>query len=195
MTEDQSMQAGSAVEDMIPSPAPEPPGRFTLWLRRALGWAIAVIIVFGLGAAANWWFQLRPRAAALEQATAQLESASAELESLRPVAAEAEDLRASLGRAERRGLALAALADVNDARVAVVGRTPAEARPPLSRADVLLVRLKILVEGEQADAVTDLRDRLALALQELDGDPFAAERDLEIVTKNLAELAEALGEP
>lgn len=184
----------SEPQDMIPAPAPEAPSRFTLWLRRALGWALAVIVIFGLGAAANWWFQLRPKAAALEQATTQLEAANQELATLRPVAAEAEELRASLGRAERRGLALEALANVNDARVAVVDGNAAAARPPLARADVLLVRLKTLVEREQADAITDLRERLTLAVGELGSDLFAAERDLEIVTNNLAELAEALGE-
>jgi hypothetical protein len=194
MSEEQSKDLESEAQDMIPSPAPEAPSRFTLWLRRALGWALAVIVIFGLGAAANWWFQLRPKAAALDQATTQLEAANQELTTLRPVAAEAEELRASLGRAERRGVALEALANVNDARVAVVGRNAAAARPPLARADVLLVRLKTLVEGEQADAITDLRARLTLAVGELDSDQFAAERDLEIVANNLVELAEQLGE-
>jgi hypothetical protein len=194
MSEEQTAESGPIAEELIPPPAPEQPSRFTLWLRRALGWAIAVIVVFGLGAAANWWFQLRPKAAALDQATAQLQTANQELETLRPLAAEAEELRGALGRAERRGLALEALADVNEARVAVAGRTAAAARPPLARADVLLVQLKNLLEGEQADAVTDIRERLTLAGEELDSDLFAAQRDLEIVTNSLAELAEALGE-
>jgi hypothetical protein len=194
MTEEQRMEPDSAVQDMIPSPPPEQPSRFTLWLRRALGWAIAVIVVFGLGAAANWYFQVRPKAVLLEQQTSELEAARLELESLRPRAAEAEELRAALGRAERRGLALEALANVNEARVAVVGRNPAAARTPLGRADVVLVRLKNLVAGEQAAAVTEVRERLGLVRDELDSDDFAAERDLEIVTNSLTELAEALGE-
>ncbi len=193
MTEEERIEADSVAQDMIPSPAPEEPSRFTLWLRRALGWAIAVIVVFGLGAAANWYFQLRPKAALLEQQTTELEAARAELNILRPRAAEADDLQSALGQAQRQMLALQALVHVNDARVAMAQGEASHARLPLLLAEGRLAGLATRTDSAYTETIAAMRERLGLALEELETDGFAAERDLEVVANDLHDLVRQIG--
>src|SRR3970040_1569453 len=63
--------------------AAKPESRFSRFLRRAVRWAAAVVAVFGLGVAATWFNQVRPRIAqqeALEQGLAAVEKQRDELQ-------------------------------------------------------------------------------------------------------------------
>ena len=174
--------------EIIPPPPPETPSGFALWLRKALRWTLAFVVVFALGTAANWWFQVRPKTTAIADLTSQLDSASQELETLRPKAAEAERLSASLDRVEREVLALQALVQVNEARLALAQGDATGARMPLLLAEAKLASLGTRVPSAQLETITGVRERLALALQELQNNAFAAERDLEIMANDLNQL-------
>jgi hypothetical protein len=172
--------------------APPAPSRFTRLLRRVMIWAAGLLLVFALGALANWWFQVRPKAAQVGDLTNQLNAASQELETLRPVATQAEGLSASLESAERRLLASQALAEINDARVAMAEGDSAGASMPILLADSRLASLAARLDAAQVEAVTAIRDRMRQARQELDGNAFAAQRDLEVVANDLDDLLKEL---
>ena len=187
MTEDSSAQT------LIPAAPPEPPSRLTLWLRRAMVWAAGVLVVFALGAVGNWWFQVRPRAGQVQQLTTQLEAANQELESLRPKAADADRLQASLDRAELRLLTLQALARVHEARAALALGEGSQGRLPALLADGSLARLQSLADPSAAETVGAMRERLAMAIDEIETNDFAAQGDLEILANDLYELAKGFG--
>ncbi|HET7009140.1 MAG TPA: hypothetical protein VFI11_00060 [Anaerolineales bacterium] len=188
MNEEQPKDTGPVPSEIIPPPPPEVPSGFTLWLRKALRWTLAFVVVFALGTAANWWFQVRPKTAAIADLTSQLETASQELETLRPKAAEAETMSAALDQAEREVLALQALVQVNEARISLAQGDATGARMPLLLAESKLAGLGTRVSSAQAETITGVRERLALALQELQNNAFAAERDLEIMANDLNQL-------
>lgn len=187
MTEDTSAQ------NSIPAVPPEPPSRVTLWLRRAMVWAAGVLVVFALGALGNWYFQVRPRAAQVQQLTTRLEAADQELGILRPKAADADRLQTSLDRAELRLLTLQALAQVNEARVALALGEGSGGRLPALLADGSLARLQSLADPSAAEGIAAMRARLSLALDEIEGNAFAAQGDLEILANDLNELAKEIG--
>jgi len=187
MTEDIS------AETSLPAPPPEPPSRLTLWLRRAMVWAAGALVVFALGALGNWWFQVRPRVAQVQQLTAQLEAANQELETLRPKAADADRLQTSLDLAGLRLLTLEALARVHEARAALALGEGSRGRLPALLADGSLARLQSLVDPSAAETVGAMRERLAMAIDEIESNDFAAQGDLEILANDLHELAKEFG--
>ena len=182
-------------EDNAIPPAPEtpaPPSGFNRMLRRTMLTATAVVVLFALGALANWWFQVRPQAARLTELSAQLATATSELATVRPKAAAADELQASLDQADVRLLTLQALVLVNDARVALVQGDVSGARLPALTADSALARLQAEAGPSRADELKDMRDRLSLALDEIGVDGFAAQRDLEVLANDLSALAKDL---
>lgn len=178
-----------SAETSLPAPPPAAPSRLTLWLRRAMVWAAGALVVFALGALGNWWFQVRPRVAQVQQLTAQLEAANQELEVLRPKAADADQLQAAFDRAELQLLTLQALARVHEARAALALGEGSRGRLPALLADGPLARLQSLADPVAAETVGAMRERLAMAINEIEGNNFAAQGDLEILAKGLYELA------
>jgi hypothetical protein len=182
------MQEISA-ETSLPAPPPASPSRLTLWLRRSMVWAAGALVVFALGALGNWWFQVRPRMAQVQQLTAQLEAANQELEVLRPKAADADRLQALFDKAELRLLTLQALVRVNEARAALALGEGSRGRLPALLADAPLARLQTLADPAVAETVGALRERLAMAIDEIEGNAFAAQGDFEILANGLNQLA------
>ena len=178
-----------SAETSLPAPPPKPPSRLTLWLRRAMVWAAGGLVVFALGALGNWWFQVRPQVAQGQQLTTQLEAANQELEGLRPKAADADRLQALFDKAELRLLTLQALVRVNEARAALALGEGSRGRLPALLADAPLARLQTLVDPAVAETVGALRERLAMAIDEIDGNAFAAQGDFEILANGLNQLA------
>jgi hypothetical protein len=161
-------------------------------LRRAMLWAAGVVVVFALGALANWWTQVRPKADQVADLTSQLATANEELATARPKAAEADQLRASLDQAQLRLLTLQALVLVNDARVALAQGDVSGARIQAMTADSALGQLQIAAGPPRADDLSAMRERLSLAIDEIGVDAFAAQRDLEILANSLSALAKDL---
>ncbi len=185
------MTQDTAGQPLTPVP-PAPPSRMTLLLRRAMLWAAGVVVVFALGALANWWTQVRPRATQVADLSTQLAAAQQELATARPRATEADRLQVSLDQAQLQLLTLQALVLVNDARVALAQGDLSGTRLPALTADSALARLQTEAGPPRADDLSAMRERLSLALDEIGVDAFAAQRDLEVLANDLSALAKDL---
>ena len=174
---------------------PKPESRFSVYLRRALRWATAVVVVFGLGVAATWFNQVRPRIAqqeVLEQGLAAVEvqrdELQAQVDELSGVRDENEMLQAELQLAKGRLALLRVLVDVTTAQLGIAQDDPLAAKAALENTAAALVDLGEQLGPGEASTVADLQDRLALVQDELEADVFAAQRDLEILANSLLEI-------
>ncbi|HEY4666100.1 MAG TPA: hypothetical protein VIH26_02230 [Anaerolineales bacterium] len=175
--------------------AAKPESRFSRFLRRALRWATAVVAVFGLGVAATWFNQVRPRIAqqeALEQGLAAVEKQRDELQAqvdeLSEVRGENEMLQDELRQAEGRLALLRVLVDVTSAQLGIAQEDPIAAKAALENTAAALEDLGEKLGPGEASTVAGLQDRLALVQEELEADIFAAQRDLEILANSLLEI-------
>jgi hypothetical protein len=161
-------------------------------LSRWLYILIVGVLIFSFAAGGTYLLWVQPTAEENRSLTAELELARAELEELRPLVAENEALQAEVEQAGLRLLVLAALVDVNSARVGLaLGDSEAAAEtldPIASRLSAIQSRL----EGEAAQSVGAMLDRLILVRNEIEADTFAALGDLEILASDLSQLAEGL---
>jgi hypothetical protein len=194
------MTEPAAVPPLTPPPPPPDRPRFSPWLRLALRWATGLLLVFALGLGATWLAQVRPlqlRVEALEQERATLEAHAADLQlqvqALEAVRAENASLKVDQARLEQQRLVLQAMSATAQAQLALAGGSGVDAPGPLlSRVEGYLAALQEVLAGSMQQEVRDLRDRLALAAGELTSDPFAAQRDLEILANGLRMLEEQL---
>ncbi len=177
-------------------PESKRPSRFARFLRKALSWAIGVLIIFFLGVVAMWAIQLRPQAETIRRLESDLSAAQAELETLRPMQAENESLRAEAAIAAQR-LALAeAQVDVARAQAALALGDSLAARSALSQTDSHLQTIVGLLQDPVAlQQMQDLDERLALVFSELESNPSAARSDLEVMLDSLTSLEQALPTP
>ncbi len=175
--------------------AAKPESRFGRFLRRTLRWATATVVVFGLGVAATWFNQVRPRInqiQVLEQGLATVEAQRDQLQAavdeLQGVRAENEVLQAELQETEGRLALLRVLIDVTSAQLGIAQEDPIAAKAALENTSGALEDLGAKLGPSEASAVAALQERLALALEELEPDIFAAQRDLEILANSLLEI-------
>lgn len=183
----------STPEPTPPSPEVRPPSRAGLFLRRALRWIVGGMVLFALGVVTTWFAQVRPKATEIASLRSELAQAQGELETLRPLVTENETLQIQL-TATRKALTIEEiLVDVTSARISMALANPDDARSELALTDGRLASLATLFEGPAAAEVQALRDRLDLALSELDQDPFAAQSDLEVLASQLVSLRRSLG--
>jgi hypothetical protein len=171
---------------------PKPPSRLGLFLRRALRWTVAVLVVFVLGIGATWIAQVRPKAQEITQLRADLQAAQEELDRLRPLEAENQQLQAEADLARQRLAVLGSLVDVTSAQVAMLVGDPGTARSELADTGARLTGLGNLLEPASASEVGAMQTRLEQVLAELDDDAFAAQRDLEVLANALATLDRSL---
>ncbi len=171
-------------------------------LRRILFWAVIVLAIFGLGVGASWALQVTPQAeriAALtaerDQAVADLAAAQDELDALRPLEAENVKLEAALKSTEQHLDLLFVLVDVSTAQLGILQEDVLAAKAALSGTDARLANLEKQLEDNDAQTVASLRERVALVLEEVDTDVFAARRDLEVLANNLLALERLLFGP
>jgi len=177
-------------------PAPKPESRLARGVRSALRWAVAIAVIFAAGIAVLWFSQVRPLRAEVGRLRSDLDAAQAELETLRPLQADNERLHAEAGIAQSQVLLLQAMVDVTSAQVAMALGNPEDARAALQPTGGRLTALTGVLEDAQArEQVRQMQDRLTLVLSEVDGDAFAAQNDLEVLSGNLAALVSSLGEP
>lgn len=183
-----------------PSPAAPAPSRFAPWLRRALRWTTGLLVVFALGVGATWLAQVRPlqlRLETLAQERAALETQAADLkqqvQAMEAVRAENVRLKVDQARLDQQHLILLAMMGTAQAQLALAGGSPGEAPGTLlAQVDRHLAALEEILAGTPQQDVRDLRDRLTLAAGEVETDPFAARRDLEILANGLRLLEEQL---
>ncbi len=190
----------TAAEAMRAEPEPKgvaakPESRFGRFLRRTLRWATATVVVFGLGVAATWFNQVRPRinqVQVLEQGLATVEVQRDQLQTavdeLQGVQAENEVLQAELQETEGRLALLRVLVDVTSAQLGIAQEDPIAAKAALENTAAALVDLGAKLGPGQASTMAALQDRLTLVQAELEADIFAAQRDLEILANSLLEV-------
>lgn len=164
-------------------------GRF---LKRVFRWAVLLLIIFMLGVVALEIVQVRPLRAerdsldqSLVEAGAIQQELQAEIDRLEGVEEENQVLAASLNQAEARLVLLNVLVDVTRAQLALAQDDPVRVAAALRGTGEKLGSLRDLLGPTELDG---LRERLVLVLSEVDDDPFAAERDLEILANTLLEI-------
>jgi hypothetical protein len=176
---------------------PLPPSKISRFLSRALRWVTGFVVVFALGMAATWATKVSPltkQINSLQQelgsTQAQLEAAQSEVELIQPLEDANASLQAEIAKSEQRMDLLSVLVDVTTAQLAMAQDDPIAAKASLAGTDERLMMLdEDLVGG---DTVEGLRNRLALVIDELDTNAFAAQRDLQILSNNLISLERSL---
>jgi len=194
------MTEPATVPPLAPSPSSLESSRFSPWLRRALRWATGLLVVFAMGLGATWLAQVRPLQAqveSLEQERATLEAQAADLtlqlQAMEAVRAENVSLKVDQAKLEQQRLVLQAMTATAQAQLALAGGSAVEAPGPLlAQVEAKLAALQGVLAGSMQQDVRNLRDRLALASGEVESDPFAAQRDLEILANGLRMLEEQL---
>lgn len=171
---------------------PQPPSRISQFFRRALRWAVGIVVLFGLGVGVTWLVQVRPQAAEIARLHSDLANAQAELETLRPLPAQVESLQQELTKVRAVFAVQEILVDVTSARFALALGDAGGARANLAQTDARLTALAAMLPSSQATQVEPLRERLGLALREISGDRFAAMSDLEVLANQLVSLRQSL---
>ncbi len=207
-----------------PSEAPEPrstggelhggvrrePSGLSRFLRAALRWVTAFVVVFALGVLATWIARVRPERRALNELRVERDSILARAEELdahlgslegenRRLLDQVSSLQAQVAsQAEEQEQAqthlalLEVLVDVTSAQLAVAQEEPARAKAVLSTTDDRLAALEEGADTGSRAQFQDLRERLGLALESIGQDDFAAQRDLEVLANKLLTLEEQL---
>lgn len=183
--------------ELVEEVQPLPPSKISRFLSRALRWVTGFVVVFALGMAATWAAKVSPLTKhmnslqqELESTQAQLEAAQSEVELIQPLEDANASLKAEIAKSEQRMDLLSVLVDVTTAQLAMAQDDPIAAKAALAGTDERLMMLdEDLVGG---DTVEGLRNRLALVIDELDTNTFAAQRDLQILSNNLISLERSL---
>jgi chromosome segregation ATPase len=183
-----------------PVKQPAPKSRWAPWKARALRWTTGLLVVFALGLVATWLVQVQPlrrQVAALEQERASLQASVAELqaETVRLEGVDAENAALKVTKAELEqncALLMAKVGTVQAQFVLASGGDTGEAAKALSSADDQLEILEKALAGTQQESVRALRYRLAMAVEEVESDSFAAQRDLEVLANGLETMAKEL---
>jgi hypothetical protein len=174
---------------------PHQPSRVGRFASRALRWAAGIGVVFLLGVLVTFFWRVRPQADTirslgidLRETQSQVNQLQARLDELAPLESENEQLQQELETKDHHLELLSVLVDVTRAQLALAQDQPDSAKTALEGTDDSLQSLLQGMEGSQAGMVSGMRERLQLVMTELDGDTFAAERDLEIMANNLVDL-------
>ncbi|GMR10467.1 MAG: hypothetical protein BMS9Abin28_1288 [Anaerolineae bacterium] len=203
-SESEGVSAGDAAEQQIGKeisdgerPEPDTPeakaeSRVGRFLKRVFRWAVLLLVIFTLGVMALEIVQVRPLRAernrldqSLAEAAATQQELQAEIDRLDGVEAENQVLAESIRQAEARLVLLNVLVDITRAQLALAQKDPVRVAAALKDTGEKLRSLRDLLGPTEIEG---LRERLVLVLSEVDGDPFAAERDLEILANTLLEI-------
>lgn len=189
----------SESQDLTPAAEAAPvagPSRTSLFLRRALRWTTATLTVFALGIVALWLVQVQPlreRISTLERERQTLQAAVADLESqvtrLKDVEQDNEALQAAKASLELQMAVLnARLGAVKAQYLLAANGDPQAILETLAEADRRLDALEQTLLGAPQESVRSLRYRVAMVVGEIESNPFAAQRDLEVLADGLESL-------
>lgn len=175
-----------------PSQEPAAESRAGRFFRRALRWAVLALVIFALGFAATWVARVSPLqqeqnrlAQALSEAEALETDLRTELGRLEGVETENARLSGELDEAVTRLTLLSILVDVTGAQLALAQEDPLRVMAALEGTEDKLSQLSDLLEPGAASDLDGLQERLLLVIDEVETDPFAAERDLEVLANTL----------
>ena len=162
------------------------------FLKRALRWLVIFLVVFTLGIVAMQFVRVRPLtderdslSQSLAEAQAAQQDLQAEIDRLEGVEQENQALTETLQQTEVKLALLNILVDVTRAQLALAQEDPLRVAAALQGTGEKLATLRNLMGDSDLEGI---RERLVLVLSEVDGDPFAAERDLEILANTLLEI-------
>lgn len=168
-------------------------------LRRFLTWTVGLLVLFALGVVAAWFLQIQPMReqnrtlrADLTEARQSVDSLTTEVEALRPLEAKNQALEEQVAQLESHIFLLDVLVDVSKAQLALAEEDAIVAEDALSGTNQRLNQLEKRLSGNDSETVRGMSERLALALEEVKTDEFAARRDLEILANNLIALEQRL---
>jgi len=186
-------------QDVPSSPKSKDESRLGRFFKRVLRWGVLILVIFTLGVVAMQFVQVQPlrvERTALAQSLVEAEETQqelqAEIDRLEGVEAENEVLTQSVKQAQARLALLDVLVDVTRAQLALAQNEPVGVAAALQETGEKLRSLRDLLETSAAAELEGLRERLVLVLSEADSDPFAAERDLEIVANTILEIEQEL---
>ncbi len=175
------------------------PSKLRLFLRRLLSWLVAILVIFSLGVGATWLARVVPQQKKIDNLEQEMENllkaaelSASEIEDLLPLIDENAGLQSDLSEAELQLEVLSIQADVASAQLALLAEDFVTAKAYLAGTDTRLEVLISNLESEDRNTVQGMLTRLELVLEELGEDSFAAIRDLEVLSSNLAALERSL---
>lgn len=175
------------------------PSKLRLFLRRLLPWVVAILVIFTLGVGATWLARVVPQQKEIDNLEQEMENllnaaelSASEIEDLLPLIDESASLQSDLSEAELQVKVLSIQADVASAQLALLAEDFVTAKASLAGTDTRLEALISNLESEDRNTVQGMLTRLELVLEELGEDSFAAIRDLEVLSSNLAALERSL---
>jgi len=122
----------------------------------------------------------------------QIAALEGQIDDLMPLAEENDLLIFAQTDFELHIAILDARLDVSNALLALAVDDPARARVSLDKTGQALAKVSSLLPEDQRGMVTSMEQRLELVLEEMEGDPYAAQSDLDVLAKSLLELEDAL---
>jgi hypothetical protein len=180
------------------------------FLRKAIRWTVGILIVFGLGLITGIYVFYRPAAQEAERKsqglTTELETANtnigdlegqvsdlqAQISSLQPLKDKNDQLLSEIADLNLHFAIVDARLDVTRAVLALGEDDRAQARIILDKTAKTLVIINDLLDPDQQEVVTAMKQRLTLVMNEVDEDPFAAQSDLDVLGTKLLQLEDAL---
>lgn len=198
-----------AEEEPHPEEA-EAEGRVRTIFRKGIRWTVGLLIIFGLGLLTGIFGFYRPAlleaknsadimqaeiATANEKITAlenQVADLEAEIAGLQPLKTRNEELLAEQKKLNLNIAILDARVDVANAQLALNEQDNTQARIILDQTSNTLNTINQLLESDQKEIVSDLKQRLDLVLEELDDDSFAAQSDMDVLETKLLQLQDSL---
>jgi hypothetical protein len=165
---------------------------------RIFRWFLWFLILFGGGMVLSLFLFYIPQSnelslvrAELNKASQQASSLQEQLDSKAPLETQNQDLQTQLKTSTLHVNLLSARLDVALAQYYLAKNDPANARVSLSKTDATLANLGTLLPAGQSKVVSDMQSRLKLALGEIESNAYAAQSDLDVLTKALLELENA----
>jgi hypothetical protein len=200
--QEEPIEEAASTSPVEPSlPEEKPPSRrerFGKSVRRLLRWLVVLLVVFGLGVLAAALLLYLPARDQLQQsensrgeALQQIEALQTQVAGLSGLESANQNLQAEAEQALLHLYILSARADVSAAQLALAQRDQTRARMALSKTSQTLTDLGERLDPEQEKIVTDMQERLKLALSELNENAFAAQADLGVLANSLTELENA----
>lgn len=200
----------SAPEKMPGIPSTPPQKQPSSFLIRALRWTLGFLIVFGLGAITVIYFGLLPTQKNYRDTNQNLQTArqnieeiqsqsqqeqanlQAEIDRLKTFENKNQELQNQLNQAELHVAILSAQNNVIAAQLALEKEDTNSASLALSQTPNTLDTISNMLEPNQRDVVTKMKDRLELATNGIDTNTYAALSDLDVLYNDLIKLENTL---
>lgn len=165
---------------------------------RVFRWLLWFLILFGGGMLLVLFALYIPKVNELDRARTELVKANqqasdlqSQLDTTKPLESQNQDLQTQLKSSQLHVNLLSARLDVAMAQYYLAKNDSAKARVSLSKTDGTLATLGTLLPADQSKVVSDMQNRLKLAQGEIESNAYAAQSDLDVLTKSLLELENA----